>query len=110
MKPGALLALAASAAALPDDCPAYVDYSAERHGPYSSGIYEPPSQRPSEECRTYKAPAVEELIEGDLKNAIGDPDLYQLFSNAWPNTIDTTVLWRGAAEDNAAEEVRILRD
>lgn len=105
MKSTALLALAAGVAAVSDDCPDYLDYSAERHEPYSSGVYELPSQRPSEDCRAYKVPAVEQVIDNDMTSAIKDPDLLRLFTNAWPNTLDTTVLWRGTAEDNADEEV-----
>ena len=96
--------LAASAAA--QDCPPYVEYASERNPPFSSGQYEFPYQRPSSECRTYKIDAVEKTISGAMNKTITDPDLYRLFVNTWPSTIDTTVKWSGFAEDNDEEEVR----
>jgi hypothetical protein len=96
--------LAACVAAIPSDCPDYVSYAAERHPPYSSGVHKFPFQRPKEECRTHPVPEVEHILEEDIKSAIKDPDLLRLFENAWPNTLDTTVLWQGTAENNPDEE------
>ena len=39
------------------------------------------------------------------KSMIIDPDLYRLFLNTWPSTVDTTFLWHGKAIDNDNEEV-----
>lgn len=97
-----LLALASAAAA--DNCPNFEQYARQQHEPHSTGKYKLPFQRPSQECRTYVVPEVESTIK-DMKETIKDPDLYQLFQNTWPNTVDTTVLWTGKAADNPDEEV-----
>ena len=47
-------------------------------------------------CRTYYSHEVEDAIER-LKPTIKDPDLFQLFENAFPNTLDTAVRWKGFA-------------
>ncbi|KAF5019812.1 hypothetical protein F66182_8181 [Fusarium sp. NRRL 66182] len=70
-------------------CPDYVDYSQESHEPLSSGKLKLPYMRPSEECRTFKSPAVE------------DPDLARLFENTFPSTLDTTVKYFDAGENLA---------
>lgn len=44
-------------------CPDYSSYSEQPHGPYSSGSLKLPYMRPSEECRTFKSPAVEVSFE-----------------------------------------------
>lgn len=101
-----LLALAGVAAAdVPSDCPAYDSYAAQRHPPYSCGTWKYPSQRPEERCRSYVVPEVEQTLK-KVKGMIKDKDLYRLFANTWPNTVDTTILWHGEALDNADEEVR----
>lgn len=97
--------LFAPAPALGQECPDYVEYAGERHPPFSSGVYEFPFQRPSEECRTYVVDEIEKVIDEDIKDSISDPDLYRLFVNTWPSTVDTTVKWTGFAEDNPDEEV-----
>lgn len=93
---------------LAQECPDYVEYAAERHPPFSPGVYEFPFQRPSEECRTFVVDEVESIISDDMNSTITDPDLYRLFVNTWPSTLDTTVKWTGFAEDNEDEEVRII--
>lgn len=92
-------------AAASANCPNYEQFARERHEPFSTGRYAFPLQRPSKECRTHSVPAVEHVIYEQMNQAIGDPDLYSLFLNTWPNTIDTTVRWRGVSADNAEEEV-----
>ena len=105
LRNAALLAVFATAmAAIPDSCPSYTTYSAASHPPLSPGKYQFPYMRPNATCRTYKVPKVEETIK-DMKKTIKDPDLFRLFQNTWPNTVDTTVSWTGAAADNANEEV-----
>ncbi|KAK2594317.1 hypothetical protein QQS21_007962 [Conoideocrella luteorostrata] len=74
----------------PPSCPDYTDYSQKPHEPYSSGELKLPFMRPSEECRTFKSPAVEKVIE-DMKSRVKDPDLARLFENTFPSTLDTTV-------------------
>ncbi|KAK6446297.1 hypothetical protein FP744_10002547 [Trichoderma asperellum] len=71
-------------------CPDYSTYSEQPHGPYSSGPLKLPYMRPSEECRTFKSPAVEKVIS-DLKSQLKDPDVARLFENTFPSTLDTTV-------------------
>lgn len=51
-----------------------------------------PFQRPAEPCRTFSSPAVEKVIE-DITSRLVDKDLAQLFRNAFPNTLDTTIRW-----------------
>ncbi|KAK4444308.1 hypothetical protein QBC34DRAFT_487924 [Podospora aff. communis PSN243] len=65
-------------------------------GPKSGGRRKFPYVRPPPECRKFKLPAMEKLIEG-MKTVIEDPDLFRLFENSYPNTLDTMVKWRGYA-------------
>ncbi|KAG7832193.1 hypothetical protein KL920_000528 [Ogataea angusta] len=73
-------------------CPDYVEYSQHRHGPYSEGPLKLAYMRPAKDCRTFTSSAVESVIE-DMRLRMADPDLFRLFENAFPNTLDTTVLW-----------------
>lgn len=73
-------------------CPGYADYAKIKHEPVSSGPYKYPYQRPSDDCRTFKSPAVETVI-GAFKERLRDDDLARLFENTFPNTLDTTVRW-----------------
>ncbi|KAF2202215.1 hypothetical protein GQ43DRAFT_369628 [Delitschia confertaspora ATCC 74209] len=77
-------------------CPLYANYANEKHAPYSGGRYNLSYQRPIPSCRTFHSPEVEETITR-LKDIIVDPDLFRLFENAYPNTLDTTIAWRGYA-------------
>lgn len=43
----------------PASCPDYTDYAQKPHEPYSKGPLKLPFMRPSDECRTFKSPAVE---------------------------------------------------
>lgn len=60
--------------------------------PYSGGPLNLPFQRPVEECRTFSSPEVERVID-DITSRLVDKDLAQLFRNAFPSTLDTTVRW-----------------
>lgn len=40
---------------------------------------------------------MEELIE-KIRGVVKDPDLFRLFENSYPNTLDTMIKWRGYAE------------
>ncbi|KAM0738877.1 hypothetical protein ACQRIT_006614 [Beauveria bassiana] len=71
-------------------CPDYNTYAKQPHPPYSDGPLKLPYMRPSDECRTFKSPAVEKVIE-DMKARLENPDLARLFENAFPSTLDTTV-------------------
>ncbi|KAJ8116669.1 hypothetical protein OPT61_g1950 [Boeremia exigua] len=88
-------------------CPEYIDYAKEIHEPLSSGRYQLAYQRPSEECRTFKSQGLEDTIT-QFEGIIKDPDLYRLFQNAYPNTLDTAIRWKGVAADNAEEELTFV--
>lgn len=77
-------------------CPEYSQYSKQQHEPYSSGVHHLPFQRPSAECRTFVSQDVEDTI-ARMQSVIKDPDLYRLFENTFPNTLDTAIKWRGYA-------------
>ena len=88
-------------------CPEYVDYALEVHEPLSSGKYQLAYQRPSEECRTFKSQGLEDTITR-MEGVIKDPDLYRLFQNAYPNTLDTAIAWKGYAANNTDEELTFI--
>lgn len=78
-------------------CQPYVSYAGKKHGPFSSGAYNLSFQRPMPpDCRKFRSPVVDETIER-FKHIISDPDLYRLFENTFPNTLDTTVKFKGYA-------------
>lgn len=88
-------------------CPDYLDYAAQMHEPLSSGRHKLSYQRPSEECRTFRSAAVEDTLRR-MESVIKDPDLYRLFQNAYPNTLDTAIRWKGYAASNAEEELTFI--
>lgn len=75
-------------------CPLYQQYSYQKHEPFSTGVHNLSSARPIPPCRTFVSPEVESEIER-MKTVIADPDLFRLFENTWPSTLDTTIAWRG---------------
>ncbi|KAI9889036.1 MAG: hypothetical protein M1814_006039 [Vezdaea aestivalis] len=83
-------------------CPSYAGFGQTPHGPYSEGIHKLPFQRPEKECRTFVAPEVEDAIER-LRGKIKDKDLFRLFENAYPNTLDTAVKWSGFSNASGHE-------
>ncbi|KAK0615197.1 hypothetical protein B0T17DRAFT_541321 [Bombardia bombarda] len=88
-------------------CPDYSSYSQARHEPYSTGKYALSYQRPSPECRTFNSATIESLI-ANISSYITDPDLYRLFQNSYPNTLDTAIKWHGTAANNSAEELTFI--
>jgi meiotically up-regulated gene 157 (Mug157) protein len=92
-------------------CPVYTLYSAQRHEPLSTGRHQLSYQRPIEPCRTFFSQEVEDTI-ARLKGVIADPDLFRLFENSWPSTLDTTIAWHGYAnttdEDSEKEELTFV--
>ncbi|KAI2789513.1 Meiotically protein [Penicillium oxalicum] len=74
------------------ECPDYTSYASTPHAPYSGGPLNLPYQRPDPACRTFSSAAVEKVIE-DVTSRLVDKDLAQLFRNAFPNTLDTTIRW-----------------
>lgn len=88
-------------------CPDYSDYSRVYHAPFSSGRYKLSYQRPIPACRTFNSSIVESTIT-KMASVIKDPDLYRIFENSFPNTLDTAIKWRGHAANNPAEELTFL--
>ncbi|KAK1993217.1 DUF1237-domain-containing protein [Colletotrichum falcatum] len=86
----------------PADCPPFEDWLRKRPGPASEGKRKFPSNRPPPECRTFRLPAMEDLI-ARMKGVIRDPDLFRLFENAYPMTLDSMVKWRGFANETDEE-------
>lgn len=88
-------------------CPDYSTFSQQRHEPYSSGVHKLSYQRPIPACRTFNSSAMESLL-ASMQSNITDPDLYRLFQNTYPNTLDTAIKWRGRAANNSAEELTFI--
>ncbi|KAI0898981.1 glycoside hydrolase family 125 protein [Annulohypoxylon nitens] len=88
-------------------CPDYDDYSKTTHEPFSAGKYQLSYQRPVPACRKFNSSDVEAAIE-DMQGIVQDPDLFRLFQNAFPNTLDTTVTWKGYAASDSTEELTFV--
>ncbi|KAF2150931.1 glycoside hydrolase family 125 protein [Myriangium duriaei CBS 260.36] len=89
------------------ECPDFMSSSRQKHEPLSSGHYKLSAQRPPPECRSFNSSAAEDVITR-YKSIIKDPDLYRLFENTFPNTIDTAIKWRGVSADNDQEELAFV--
>jgi hypothetical protein len=91
-------------------CPIYTSFSAQQHEPLSSGKHNLSSARPIRPCRTFYSHELEETIER-LRDVIADPDLFRLFENTWPSTLDTTIAWRGWSNTTTElEDGSIVKD
>lgn len=88
-------------------CPDYADYSKERNGPVSAGRFELAYQRPDKSCRTFISSTVDETIR-NMSSVITDPDLYRLFENTFPNTLDTAIKWRGYDRNDPKAELAFV--
>ncbi|KAK6586308.1 hypothetical protein PZA11_001365 [Diplocarpon coronariae] len=97
-------ALSLSSPSTKKECIGYERLQDLRQEPLSEGSRKFPYSRPSPECRTFNSPAMEKLIE-KMKGLIKDPDLFRLFENSYPNTLDTMIKWRGYAKEPGAEGV-----
>ncbi|RMD41362.1 hypothetical protein DV735_g3764, partial [Chaetothyriales sp. CBS 134920] len=102
------------AAPLSDDvleylCPEYTHYALGHHKPLSEGPLQLPFQRPHPRCRKFSSPAVEAVVE-DLYSNLKDRDLAQIFRNAFPNTLDTTVRWHVDGDKSHAPQSSLRRD
>lgn len=95
---GAIASLAVLPLLAMAQCPDYKIYSSSMHQPYSSGKFKLSYQRPTEECRTFKSPGVEDTLKR-MESVIKDPDLYRLFQNSYPNTLDTAIRWKGQSAE-----------
>lgn len=93
----------ANPAPTPVDCPSFEEYMRSRPGPPSTGSRQFPLVRPPPECRSFAVPAVDAYID-KMQTRIADPDLYRLFQNSFPNTLDTMVKWHGLAHDVTGNE------
>ncbi|KAI0486709.1 glycoside hydrolase family 125 protein [Xylaria cf. heliscus] len=107
-----LVAAVAAATGLVGDvvsatCQSYASYSQFRHEPYSTGAYALAYQRPDLGCRTFNSTIIEDAILR-IKNITTDPDLFRLFENTWPNTLDAAIKWRGFAANNTEEELAFI--
>ncbi|OTA98043.1 glycoside hydrolase family 125 protein [Hypoxylon sp. CI-4A] len=88
-------------------CPDYDDYAMTTHEPFSAGKYQLSYQRPVAACRKFNSSDVEATIQ-ELKDVVKDPDLFRLFENTFPNTLDTTVTWKGYAAGDSTEELTFI--
>ncbi|KAK3384236.1 Six-hairpin glycosidase-like protein [Lasiosphaeria ovina] len=93
----------------PDDfsCPDYASYASRRHDPPSTGAYRLPYQRPVPACRTFNLSEVEETIAA-MERVVKDPDLFRLFENCFPNTLDTAIAWKGITSNGTGEELTFI--
>ncbi|KAK3489995.1 hypothetical protein B0T13DRAFT_405650 [Neurospora crassa] len=91
----------------PSYCPDYSSYAKTRHEPFSTGRHALPYQRPAPSCRTFNSSVIESFIT-NMSTIITDPDLYRLFENTYPNTLDTAIKWHGSAANNSAEELTFI--
>ncbi|KAJ2972203.1 hypothetical protein NUW58_g9234 [Xylaria curta] len=88
-------------------CPDYSQYSTQTHPPLSAGKYQLSYMRPEAACRKFTVPEVEKAID-DMKSLVKDPDLFRLFENAFPSTLDTTIAWKGFANNGTEEELSFI--
>lgn len=90
------------------ECPtSFESYMSSQPGPKSTGSRQFPLVRPPPECRTFVVPELEEYIT-KMESVIKDPDLYRLFQNSFPNTLDTMVKWHGYAQENGTDTTEEL--
>ncbi|KAF2233647.1 glycoside hydrolase family 125 protein [Viridothelium virens] len=87
-------------------CPDYSDYSQQYHAPFSSGAYNLSYQRPAPACRTFNSSSINDVVDR-MQSVISDPDLYRLFQNSYPNTVDTAVKYKGVS-NTTGEELTFL--
>ncbi|KAI3400321.1 hypothetical protein diail_3702 [Diaporthe ilicicola] len=90
------------------DCPvSFESYMNSQPGPKSTGRRQFPLVRPPPECRTFVVPELEEYIT-KMETVIKDPDLYRLFQNSFPNTLDTMVKWHGYKQEDGVDTTEEL--
>ena len=101
---GLLLSFLGLTSAINLTCPDYYVWSTEPHPPYSGGIFNLSWMRPVTRCRTFNLSVIDETVDRIGKD-ISDPALKRLFTNAFPNTVDTAVKWKGYAANSSDEEL-----
>ncbi|KAI7895522.1 uncharacterized protein EV154DRAFT_536094 [Mucor mucedo] len=65
-------------------------YAKVFHKPGSGGLLDLPFQRPVEACRKFTSSVIESVIS-NITSKISNLDLARLFTNTFPNTLDTTI-------------------
>lgn len=81
-------------------CPNYEDYAGIPHFLENEDLESVlPFQRPPVNCRTFRSKLVDSLIE-HLKPKFKSANLARLFENAFPNTLDTTILYHVTGNEN----------
>ncbi|EAA36038.1 glycoside hydrolase family 125 protein [Neurospora crassa] len=83
-----------------EECVSFEKLQRMKPGPLSAGKRQFPYVRPPPHCRTFQLPALEKLIER-MRTVIRDPDLFRLFENSYPNTLDTMIKWHGYARNSS---------
>ena len=89
---------------LPGDCGSYSQRAKVAQKPLSKGRFQLGYQRPPPACRSFNSSLAEKTVTR-MKDVISDPDLYRIFENTFPNTIDTAIKWKGVAANNSQEEL-----
>jgi meiotically up-regulated gene 157 (Mug157) protein len=84
------------------ECMKYEALQMAKQEPLSMGKRRFPYSRPDPHCRTFQLPSMEKLLER-MKGVVKDPDLFRLFENSYPNTLDTMIKWRGYANKTDSE-------
>ncbi|KAK3355123.1 hypothetical protein B0H65DRAFT_36911 [Neurospora tetraspora] len=90
----------ASSTPAEEECVSFERLQRMKPGPLSAGKRQFPYVRPPPHCRTFQLPALEKLIER-MRTVIKDPDLFRLFENSYPNTLDTMIKWHGYARNSS---------
>ncbi|ORX44961.1 hypothetical protein DM01DRAFT_1364697 [Hesseltinella vesiculosa] len=76
--------------ALNETCIEYENYAAAFHPPASLGPLQLPFQRPIQACRTFTSAVINQVVD-TVSSKMKNLDLARLFTNAFPNTLDTTI-------------------
>ncbi|SCV00099.1 LAMI_0G02872g1_1 [Lachancea mirantina] len=96
------LALESGFQTIAKSCPNFAQYASKPHTKDSGSEISSrllPYQRPPEKCRTFRSKLVERFLDEFLA-MFKDPNLARLFENAFPNTLDTTILWHVTGNQN----------
>lgn len=104
---GPLLGVHSAPVPLPaHQCPLYAHYATQRHEgevDFSTGRYQLLLPEAILGMPNILLSRSGDAIER-LKPTIKDPDLFRLFENAFPNTLDTAVRWKGFAWEEGRQD------